>query len=56
MRLIEDLRNDMKDGVALIELIEIVGKYNVHCILKCEQFQTKKITRGVIYMDFPFFL
>ena len=29
-RLVEDLRNDVKDGVALVELIEVVGMYIQH--------------------------
>ncbi|CAG2195428.1 Dixin [Mytilus edulis] len=35
VRLIEDLRNDMKDGVAMIELIEIVGGEHMSGVHLC---------------------
>lgn len=35
VRLIEDLRNDMKDGVAMIELIEIVGGEKLSGVHTC---------------------
>ena len=44
-RLVEDLRNDTRDGVAFIDLISVIGK-NCSCFINLIYMSTKVLFNG----------